>query len=468
MSTFYAMYPPGSAGSTNASVGVNGAPAPASSTEVGGINPGGNLQPLQTDSSGNLLVSLAAEPGAPLAVNLTEVAGAAISLGQKAPAASLPVVDPSNGVIGSAVPADAAFVGARDPGGLLAPLLATAAGYLGVQDLVAEASLSAIQTHTSNIDTVTADIDSKTPPLGQALMASSVPVAIASDQSAIPVDIQGTVPISGTITANQGTPGVGAWPVLAAQSGTYVVTQATGSNLHVQVDTSALPTGASTSALQSSVQSAPGTPQTVAVTVQGNASGVAIPVSGTISVTGVATSANQTNASQKTQIVDGSGNVISSTTNALDVNIKSATTLATTTNLTQVGGSAITLSQKTSANSFPVVLASDQSSISVTQGAFTASNAPVQNIYSSVNITTAAYTQLIASTTSATKYIDIFDSSGQAMILATGAAASEVILAYIPPGGDSFSFAIPSGTRVAYKALSANATSGYLLLNLRG
>ena len=43
-------------------------------------------------------------------------------------------------------------------------------------------------------------------------------------------------------------------------------------------------------------------------------------ISGTVSLpTGAATSANQTNASQKTQIVDGSGNVIASTSNNLNV-----------------------------------------------------------------------------------------------------------------------------------------------------
>jgi hypothetical protein len=124
--------------------------------------------------------------------------------------------------------------------------------------------------------------------------------------------------------------------------------------------------------------------------------------------------------------------------------------------------------QTTMSKSFPVTLASDQSSVPVAQSGFAAANAPVYNVYSSTNITTLAYVQLIASTTSATKYIDIFDSSGQAMILAVGGAGSEVIQAYIPPGGDSFSFAIPAGSRVAYKALTATASSGYLLLNLRG
>jgi hypothetical protein len=73
-----------------------------------------------------------------------------------------------------------------------------------------------------------------------------------------------TVPVSGTVTVTNG----GTFPVQAAQSGTWDINDITG--------TISLPTGA-------------------------------------------ATAANQTNASQKTQIVDGSGNVISSTSNNLNV-----------------------------------------------------------------------------------------------------------------------------------------------------
>lgn len=46
-----------------------------------------------------------------------------------------------------------------------------------------------------------------------------------------------------------------------------------------------LPTGASSGANQTNVQSAPGTPQTTAVTIQGNASGVPVPISGTVTST---------------------------------------------------------------------------------------------------------------------------------------------------------------------------------------
>lgn len=53
--SFYAFYPP--SGSANASVGANGATIPGSSTLVAGENPSGDLQPLQTDASGSLLVT---------------------------------------------------------------------------------------------------------------------------------------------------------------------------------------------------------------------------------------------------------------------------------------------------------------------------------------------------------------------------------------------------------------------------
>lgn len=138
MANFYVFYPPSGGGSSsNASVGTNGIAAPTSSTEVGGINPSGNLQPLQTDASGNLLVSLAAEPGAPLHV----------------------IVD------SSALPTGA--------------------------------STSALQ-GTGN--TSLASIDTKTPALGQAVSASSSPVVIASNQSAIPVMGSGVI-TTGTVSS---------------------------------------------------------------------------------------------------------------------------------------------------------------------------------------------------------------------------------------------------------------------------
>lgn len=63
---------------------------------------------------------------------------------------------------------------------------------------------------TANVNLV--DVGGAAIALGQTTMAGSLPVAIASNQ--------GAVPVSGTVTANQGTAG-SAWPV--SQSGTWTV-----------------------------------------------------------------------------------------------------------------------------------------------------------------------------------------------------------------------------------------------------
>lgn len=131
------------------------------------------------------------------------------------------------------------------------------------------------------------------------------------------------------------------------------------------------------------------------------------------------------------------------------------------------------LGQKTSANSLAVVLASDQSSIPVTgttslNGKLRA-NAPVRNVYSTTAVTTAAYTQLVASLTSAATEIEIFDSSGETLVLAFGAAAAEVDQINIFPGGNGrVMLAIPAATRISVKAVSANASVGELNINFLG
>ena len=86
--------------------------------------------------------------------------------------------------------------------------------------------------------------------------------------------------------------------------------------------------------------------------------------------------------------------------------------------------------------------------------------------YGTTPITTAAYVQLIASTPLDINYLSIFDSSGSGMILAVGAPGSEVDQLYVPPGGSvgGYDLFIIAGSRIAYKALTANATSGNLII----
>lgn len=88
---------------------------------------------------------------------------------------------------------------------------------------------------------------------------------------------------------------------------------------------------------------------------------------------------------------------------------------------------------------------------------------PIQlarNVYSTTNVTTTAYVSLIT-TSSAINSIDIFDSSGQTLVLSTGASGSQVDKMYIVPGGNGrVDISIPTSTQVWLKAVSANATVG--------
>lgn len=89
------------------------------------------------------------------------------------------------------------------------------------------------------------------------------------------------------------------------------------------------------------------------------------------------------------------------------------------------------------------------------------------NDYTTTNVTTAAYVQLTASTAATVNQIEIFDSSGEALILAVGAATSEVDQLYIFPGGNGpVQLAIPASSRISVKAKTATASAGFLAINL--
>ena len=84
----------------------------------------------------------------------------------------------------------------------------------------------------------------------------------------------------------------------------------------------------------------------------------------------------------------------------------------------------------------------------------------------SINITTA-YLQIIASTPGIINAIEIFNGSGEPMLFATGAAASEVSQYVIPPGGTTgfVQLAIPTATRLTVKSFANTVNSGYFILN---
>lgn len=387
---------------------ANGAPIPSSSIVVGGENPSGNVQPLQTDASGNLKVDVAGfEPGSTIDTNLIQVAGAAISLGQKTMALSLPIVIASDQ---STLPISAAAL-----------------------PLPSGASTSALQTQISGQLPTT---------LGAHVVAASLSVNVASDQvvpvSATALPLPTGAATEATLAAVSGKlPATLGQKAMAASMAVAIASDQ--STLPVSLASSPLPTGAATAALQTS----------------GNASLTSI--DGKLGSLGQKTSAGSAPV------------VIASDQSTLPVSAASLplpTGAATETTLAAMSAKLpATLGQKASAASMAVVLASDQSIVPISVGGTAIANAPIFNDYTSVNITTGAYVQLVASTSNAINNIHIFDSSGQAMILAVGAAASEVIQLYVPPGGDSYTLNIPAGSRIAYKALIATASSGYLLMS---
>jgi hypothetical protein len=94
----------------------------------------------------------------------------------------------------------------------------------------------------------------------------------------------------------------------------------------------------------------------------------------------------------------------------------------------------------------------------------------VRLVYSTTNVTTGAWVQLLASVGStAIKEIEIFDSSGETLEIGIGAAGSEVSESYIIPGGNGrIPLQIPEGTRLSVRAVSATANSGELIINFYG
>lgn len=88
--------------------------------------------------------------------------------------------------------------------------------------------------------------------------------------------------------------------------------------------------------------------------------------------------------------------------------------------------------------------------------------------YSTNNVTTSAYVTVDASLSSSASGLIIVDTSTQLMKLAIGAAGSEVDIAVFQ--GNGYPVQIPNkyiviGTRIAVKAISGTASSGYLAVS---
>lgn len=415
-------WPPGFAtAGTNASVGVNGAPIPGSSTLIAGKGPTGLETPVSVDSSGDINVIVAGSSG------------------------TLTVQDVADGSVTGGAPGTKSMLGGAIFNTSL-PTLTTGQQAAIQLDSSARLILSPL-TNSSIVKAQLQDNAGTAITLGQKVMASSLPVTLASDQSALAV----------------------------SQSGTWSVRNQDGSGNSLTSTSNALDINLKTSS----------------ITLPVSLASVPLP-------TGAATSANQTSGAQKSQVVDGANAIVGPVqtvagTNYLPVVLTAsatpgsaivarsvqvagsdgtnAQTLSTDSSgklkidLNDGSGSAVNKGQTTSSGSLPVVLASDQSALTIKS----TGNTPltfVRNVYSTTNVTTAAYVQLVASTSGVTNVLEIFDSSGQTLKIAFGAAASEVDQFQIFPGGNGrVTCTIAAGTRISVRAVSATASSGELDIN---
>lgn len=87
--------------------------------------------------------------------------------------------------------------------------------------------------------------------------------------------------------------------------------------------------------------------------------------------------------------------------------------------------------------------------------------------YTVSNVTTAAWTTLIASTggSEATR-LSIFDSSGETMEIGLGGPGSESRVLLVPPGGIEEDVVVPAGSRISVRAVTATAVIGEIDVNV--
>lgn len=242
----------------------------------------------------------------------------------------------------------------------------------------------------------------------------------------------------------------------------------TDGQLQVDVLSSALPNGAATAAKQPALGTA-GTASADVITVQGITSmtPLSVTVGGTVPLpTGAATEATLLNVLTETS--DTASNTADIVTNTatiagavdgteMQVDIVAPIPAGSNT----IGAiSNLPASVNTGAGAW-----SNGGTLRVTEGSRFYSDSALQN-YTSGNVTTGAWTQVIASLAAATNVLCVTDTSGQIMELGTGSAASETRVFLIAQG---FSGCIPlslgGGTRISVRAVTATANTGYLVLS---
>jgi len=403
---------------TNPSVGPTGDPVPLEANYIAGINPSGDLQGLSVDANGvlNVNADFSISNDTNYGVVGANTLRTAAQIGNATGAADFNA--------GSASAQTLRVVVANDQ----TAIPASQSGTWNINNITGTVSLptgAATETTlgTRASETTVAAISGKLPAtLGQKTMANSLAVAIASDQSAIPVS---TSNLPTTADTNYGTPGAS--------------TLRTASML-----------GVGSTAVSNS-NPVPISDAGSSITVDGTVSASNFPA--TVDTNFGSTSANTIRVAA----------VIGNTLGGFNYGYGAvgASTLRVASQIGNTTGAADFNAGTAGAQTLRVVTASN----SPGSAGRAYSDSSVLD-YSSSNVGTGAWVQVDSSTAAVFNLINIFSSCANTLELGTGAAASETRVLLIPPGGlDSPTpLAIAAGTRLSVRSIAGTCTTGSLVL----
>jgi len=445
----YRRYP--SAGS-NPSIGLNGQPIPSSATLVAGSD-GTDLQPIKVDASGELqvdVISSALPTGAATEATLASVLVdtgniatdvASIDASSTAMEASLASID---GKLANPMPIEGGNATAVKVDGSAVTQPISAASLPLPTGAATEATLASIDAETANISSGIVSIDAAT-------TASAASLASIDGKLANPMPISAAslpLPTGAATDSNQTS---GAQKTQITNSGGTAVDIRTLGTQVVSGDESLV----------------------VSAVIHGLTTGggggfvdVKVRPSGAL-VADVSGSSVSVSNFPATQPISGSVSVSNfpATQPISAASLPLPTGAATETTLAAMSGKLpAALGQTTKSGSLSVTMASDQGGIQTKE--ISSKGEFVRNSYSTLSVSTASYTQLIASTAAAYSAIEIFDSSGETLKIAIGAAGSEVDQFLIFPGGNGrLPYTIASGSRISIRAVSNTASVGEICIN---
>ncbi len=222
----------------------------------------------------------------------------------------------------------------------------------------------------------------------------------------------------------------------------------------VSIASSPLPTGAATEATLSEMSTAVSTEATLA------AMSTAVAKETTLAAMSAAVATEATLSS-----IDGKDFATQTTLALLEgKDFSTETTLAA-----QSAKLPASLGKKANTDSLSVTLSNDEGSL---PGAAFDVRTFFNYDIAAGNIATTGYSELIANTGGVEiKQMKIFMSAGTPLLLAIGAASSEVDKAIIPPGGFAdgrLDITIPANSRLSVKAIGTTSTAGNIIANLLG